>query len=97
MAVVATKSDSQPTIYSIEVEPRFVAVLEKMAREDGCSIEELIEAWVELSCVELGMGREVTVTDAEMEAVREGIAQLDRGEGIPHEQVMLEMKARHGW
>lgn len=97
MAAAALKPDPQPTSYSIKVEPRFVAVLEQMAREEGCSIEHLIETWVELSCVELGMGRTVTVTDDEMQAVREGIAQLDRGEGIPHEQVMSEMKARYGW
>ena len=29
-----------------------------------------------------------------LEQIREGIAQLDRGEGIPHEQVMDEMRRK---
>lgn len=28
-------------------------------------------------------------------AINEGLAQLDRGEGIPHEQVMIEIRSKY--
>ncbi len=49
-------------------------------------------------------GREIAIDDSpsefemsdEFEAfIAEGIAELDRGEGIPHEQVVAEMQAKY--
>lgn len=36
------------------------------------------------------------VSDAEKMAIKEGMTQLDSGEGIPHEQVMHEIKLKFG-
>lgn len=36
------------------------------------------------------------ISDAEHKAIQEGIAQLERGEGIAHEVVMEEIKAKYG-
>ena len=37
-----------------------------------------------------------TISDQEKEAIREGLNQLDNGEGIPHEQVMKEAREKYG-
>lgn len=34
------------------------------------------------------------ISETEKEAIREGIAELDRGEGIPHKQVMQEINKK---
>lgn len=34
------------------------------------------------------------ISQAEQEAIQKGIAQLDKGEGIPHEQVMKKVNER---
>ena len=36
------------------------------------------------------------LSDDQKAAIEEGLAQLKRGEGIPHEQVMKEAKAKYG-
>ncbi|OFY69004.1 MAG: hypothetical protein A2Y71_01180 [Bacteroidetes bacterium RBG_13_42_15] len=36
------------------------------------------------------------LSDEERASIQEGLDQLDRGEGIPHEKVMEEMKAKYG-
>jgi hypothetical protein len=36
------------------------------------------------------------LSDEERASIQEGLDQLDRGEGIPHEKVMKEMKAKYG-
>lgn len=35
------------------------------------------------------------ISEEERSAIDEGLAQLDRGEGIPHEQVMKEMREKY--
>lgn len=35
------------------------------------------------------------ISEEERLAIDEGLAQLDRGEGIPHEQVMKEVRAKY--
>lgn len=49
-----------------------------------------------------GNGYQITIDNEEFEltdemesAINEGIAQLERGEGIPHEQVMEEMQSKY--
>ena len=37
------------------------------------------------------------LSDAAKEAITEGIRQLDAGEGIPHEQVMAEMRQKYSF
>ncbi len=36
------------------------------------------------------------LSDEERASIQEGLDQLDRGEGIPHEKVMEEIKAKYG-
>jgi thiamine pyrophosphate-dependent acetolactate synthase large subunit-like protein len=36
------------------------------------------------------------ISDEERASIQEGLDQLDRGEGIPHEKVMEEIKAKYG-
>ncbi|NJM15466.1 MAG: hypothetical protein HC896_08910 [Bacteroidales bacterium] len=56
------------------------ALLRKV--EDVLKKEETTDWWDEIS-------------DAEREAIEQGIAEADRGETIPHEVVMKEVKARY--
>jgi len=35
------------------------------------------------------------ISDAEKEAIEEGLAEADRGELIPHEEVMKEVRAKY--
>jgi len=35
------------------------------------------------------------ISEAERSAIDQGLAQLDRGEGIPHEQVMKEVREKY--
>jgi Arc/MetJ-type ribon-helix-helix transcriptional regulator len=44
----------------------------------------------------LRWGDDVRPTQEDLAAVREGLAQLDRGEGIPWETVRRELNAKHG-
>lgn len=36
------------------------------------------------------------ISDEERASIQEGLDELDRGEGIPHEKVMEELKAKYG-
>jgi len=36
------------------------------------------------------------LSDEERESIQEGLNQLERGEGIPHEKIMQEIKAKYG-
>ena len=36
------------------------------------------------------------ISETEQQAIDEGLGELDRGEGIPHEQVMKEVKSKYG-
>jgi len=36
------------------------------------------------------------LSDEERASIQEGLDQLDRGEGIPHEKVMEEIKTKYG-
>jgi Arc/MetJ-type ribon-helix-helix transcriptional regulator len=44
----------------------------------------------------LRWGDEITPTRDDLAAVREGLAQLDRGEGIPWEQARRDLNAKYG-
>ena len=48
-----------------------------------CSIKEGQDWWQQIS-------------DQERQAIDEGIAQLDRGEGIEHQQAMQQLRGRQG-
>lgn len=95
MAAPSLKSLSNS--YTVTLEPRFAEALERVASEGETTAEKLLTNWTELTLVEIRMGRELPPSLEEAAAIERGIAQLDRGEGVPQEQVMAEIKARHGW
>lgn len=47
-------------------------------------VEEAVEDWGDLS-------------EADIAAIEAGLQDLERGEMIPHDQVVAEMKQKYGW
>ena len=87
--------------FKVELEDDVVVRLSGLAEVRGVSVEYLVAASAEALAVELQQGDDLmsghqwSVEDAA--SIEEGLAQLDRGEGIPHEQVVAEIKAKFGW
>ena len=69
-----------PLIVPAELEQRVTALAQETARNPQDVLADLLD--------------EALGDDAAFRvAVREGIAQLDRGEAVPHEQVMADLRA----
>lgn len=96
MAAPALKLDPEPTVYAVKVGPAFVEALHKMVAGTGQSVEEHLAGAVEWYCVDNDMGEAPEASPEVMKAIRQGLASLDRGEGIPHEQVMARLEAKYG-
>ena len=96
MAAPALKHEPQPAVFSVELPAAVVEALRKMVAGTGQTVEEHMAGAIEWYCRENDMGGTSYASPEEMEAVREGLAQLDRGEGIPHEEVMARLKAKYG-
>lgn len=90
---VAAKSPSL-TSFTFELEPESAEKLARAAEERGTSTQELMACVTEQFLAEDEVKYEFTPED--IEAIEEGVAQLRRGEGIPHEQVVAEMRAKYG-
>jgi predicted transcriptional regulator len=68
-----------PLIVPPELEQRVTALAQEASRDPQEMLADLLN--------------EALGDDAAFRtAVREGVAQLDRGEGIPHEQVMADLR-----
>jgi len=63
-----------------ELAAKVAALATAMDRSRNWVIEDAIRQYVEVQAWQI-------------EGIKEAIASLDRGEGIPHEQVMAEMEA----
>ena len=63
-----------------ELAAKVAALATAMDRSRNWIIEDAIRQYVEVQAWQI-------------EGIKEAIASLDRGEGIPHEQVMAEMEA----
>jgi predicted transcriptional regulator len=96
MPAPALQHSSSSTVFSVELPAAVVEALRKIVAGTGQTVEEHLAGAIEWYCHENGMGETPSASPEEMEAVREGIAQLDRGEGIPHEEVMARLKAKYG-
>ncbi len=96
MAAAALKPDPQPTVFSVEVKPEYLEALNRML-SPGTRLEDVLAHAVEEYCERHDMGAPYESSAEEMAAVARGIAQADRGEGIPQDEVMAAIKARHGW
>ena len=87
--------------FEVELEDDVAVKLSSLAEVRGVSIEYLVAAGAEALAAELQEGDDATLGHQwlaeDVAAIEEGLAQLDRGEGIPHEQVIAEIKAKFGW
>ena len=82
--------------YAVEVEADVAAKLRGVAEERGTSVEDLIASVAHEYAV-LGQSTYDDWSAEDIAAIEKGIAQLKRGEGVPHEEVMARIKAKHGW
>lgn len=84
------------TAVTVRLEPELAEGLARVAGERSTSVEDLI-----VSAVARFLEDDEAALDAftpqQIAEVEEGMAQLSRGEGVPHEQVVAETKARYGW
>lgn len=82
--------------YAVELDEDVATKLRGVAEERGTSVETLI-ASVASEYAVLGPTTYDNWSDEDIVAIERGIAQLKRGEGVPHEEVMARIKAKHGW
>ena len=84
------------TAVTVELEAELVEGLARVAGERRTSIENLIvsAAWRFLDDDQADSD---DFTPEQIAEIEEGMAQLRRGEGVPHEQVVAETRARFGW
>ena len=79
MKTIELKSSAHQLIDSINDNKILQSILAYISLAKG---EKKTELWNELS-------------DTQKAAIEEGIAQLNRGEGIPHEEVMQSVRAKY--
>ena len=75
--------------------------LSGLADVRGVTVEYLMAAGAEELADDLQEGDELAANHQwsakDIAAIEEGLAQIERGETIPHEQVVAEIKAKYGW
>ena len=75
---------NKPAFIDVPVDAATLETIDRVAAELGRSRE---------SFAAIALKRVAVDQDKFLASIREGIAQLDRGEGIPHEVVMAELDA----
>jgi len=87
--------------FTVELDDEVVTKLSGLASVRGVSVEYLVAAGAEVIADDLQQGDELMQdhewSAEDVAAIEEGLAQIERGETIPHEQVMAEIKAKYGW
>ena len=88
-------------LVTVELEDHVADKLSGLADVRGVSVEYLVAAGAEELADDLHEGDELAANHQwsreDIAAIEEGLAQIERGETIPHEQVMAEIKAKYGW
>lgn len=88
--------------FTVQLDDRTSQALHHAAIRRNRREEDLISEFLErlfVSVLDLGSPddpAEDTYSAADIEAVEEGIAQLRRGESVPHDVVVAEMRAKFG-
>lgn len=80
---------------TIELDDNELRMLEKVAEVSGRELSAVIGDAVDVYCG-LIESDQPPLTEAEMEAIREGLAQIARGETYSHAEVMAQIRARFG-
>ena len=87
--------------FTVELDDEVVTKLSGLASVRGVSVEYLVAAGAEVIADDLQQGDELMQdhewSTEDVAAIEEGLAQIERGETVPHEQVMAEIKAKYGW
>jgi predicted transcriptional regulator len=87
--------------FTVELEDEIAKKLSGLANVRGVSVEYLVAAGAEALADDLQDGDDLAEghqwSAEDIAAIEEGLAQIDRGETIPHEQVVAETKAQFGW
>jgi predicted transcriptional regulator len=81
------------TTFTVELDADTADALSKVANERSIPTESLIAAAAEWWLVDQAAEGDWSAED--IVAIEEGIAQLDRGESISHEEVMTAMRAKY--
>ena len=75
--------------------------LSGLADVRGVTVEYLMAAGAEELADDLQEGDELAANHQwsakDIAAIEEGLAQIERGETIPHDRVVAEIKAKYGW
>jgi predicted transcriptional regulator len=82
------------TAFTVQLDQATSEALAKAAAERSTKAEDLIAGATEHFLAEQSVDPQWSAED--IAAVDEGLAQLDRGEGVPHEQVKAEMREKYG-
>ena len=82
MTYIVRMASLQPV--TTDVDPETLALVDRVARQRGMSSRDFMAQAI----------RRAAESDADFDAfIQAGIDSLDRGEGIPHEEVMAELDA----
>ncbi len=82
--------------FTVEFNQAMSDAVTKAAAERHIPVEELIACAAEVFLAEDSIPFDA-FTAEDIAAIEEGMAQLRRGEGIPHDEVMARINAKHGW
>jgi predicted transcriptional regulator len=87
--------------FTVQLEDDVADKLSGLANVRGVSVEYLVAAGAEALADDLqerdefADGHQWSAED--IAVIEEGLAQIERGETIPHEQVVADIKAKFGW
>jgi predicted transcriptional regulator len=81
----------------IDLDRKHASIVRELAARQGASADRVAEMALEILAVEaLGGSHQRPLSDEEITAMKEALAEIERGEGIPHEQIVAELRVEFG-
>jgi predicted transcriptional regulator len=80
---------------TVQLDDEAEDLLNTLIQKSGRSADQVVSDAIAAMAFEWSSDQP-PLTPEEEAAIREGLASLDRGEGVPHEKVMADLKAKYG-
>lgn len=81
---------------TIEFDDAQLVELERIARESGTSVEELVRDAIVSFAENIQVQDLPPLTEEDRAKIEAGLAAVERGDTIPHDEVAARLRAKHG-